>query len=205
MPTGAPPLDAAGVRERIVAALKDAKVAIHLIGAHYGFVPEGEERSIIELQSDEATYQASTSTAARIVWLAPNVQPRPTPERPDRAGAASHRPQGGRVDVLANQTIEALKTLVLDRLNPATKATPRAEGAAMPVVYLMCDQLDRDDRGADPGLSVRPVAGGHGFRCSRAIRRRFATEHYETLKECDGVLCSGARRKRAGCATCCAT
>ena len=50
VPASAPPLDAAGVRERIVAALKDAKVAIHLIGANYGFVPEGEARSIIELQ-----------------------------------------------------------------------------------------------------------------------------------------------------------
>ena len=93
VPAGAPPLDAAGVRERIVAALKDAKVAIHLIGAHYGFVPEGEERSIIELQSDEAIYQASTSTAARIFWLAPNAQRGPTTERLDRAGAAAVVPR----------------------------------------------------------------------------------------------------------------
>ena len=63
------------MRERVLAALRDAKVAIHLIGALYGFVPEGEERSIVELQSDEAIYQASTSSAARIFWLAPNAQP----------------------------------------------------------------------------------------------------------------------------------
>lgn len=36
VPRGAPPFDAAGVREETVAALRDAKVAIHLIGAHYG-------------------------------------------------------------------------------------------------------------------------------------------------------------------------
>ena len=119
------------MRERLLAALREAKVAIHLIGAHYGFVPEGEERSIIELQSDEALYQASASTAARIFWLAPNVQP-----QDPRLGALVERlqkpsPQGGRVDLLANQTIEALKTLVLDRLNPVTKAAPQPRGPSV--------------------------------------------------------------------------
>ena len=38
VPAGAPPLDAAGVRERVLASLRDARVAVHLIGAHYGFV-----------------------------------------------------------------------------------------------------------------------------------------------------------------------
>ena len=188
VPTGAPPLDAAGVRESVLAALRDAKVAIHLIGAHYGFVPEGEERSIIELQSDEAIYQASTSTAARIFWLAPNAQP-----QDPRLSALVDRlqkqsPQGGRVDLLANQTIEDLKTLVLDRLNPVSKAAPAAAKAASARGLPDVRSARPRRRGADPGFPVRPVAGSHGFRCSRAIRRRFATEHYETLKECDGVL-----------------
>ena len=187
VPTGAPPLDAAGVRERIIAALHDAKVAIHLIGAHYGFVPEGEERSIIELQSDEAIYQASTSTAARIFWLAPNAQ-----TRDPRLTAWVERVQkpslkGGRVDLLAKQTIEALKTLVLDRLNPVSKAAPGAVGAASAVVYLMCDQLDLaavapiQDFLFGQSLEVRlPLFEGN----SEQIR----DEHYETLKECEGAL-----------------
>jgi hypothetical protein len=193
VPTGAPPLDAAGVREHIVTALKDAKVAIYLIGAHYGFVPDGEERSIIELQSDEAVYQESTSTAARIVWLAPNVKPHP------RLSALVERvqqssPKGGRVDVLANQSIEALKTLVLDRLNPLPKAAPRAENPrdrgsnkVLPVVYLLADQLDREAVKPiqnflfDQSLEVRlPLFEGD----SEEIRR----EHYATLEECKGVL-----------------
>ena len=50
VPTGAPSLDATSVRASVLAALGEAKVAIHLIGALYGFVPEGVARSIIELQ-----------------------------------------------------------------------------------------------------------------------------------------------------------
>lgn len=187
VPTGAPPLDAGRVRQGVVAALREAKVAIHLIGASYGFVPDGEERSIIELQSDEAIYQASNSTAARVFWLAPSAQP-----QDPRLSALVDRvqtqyPQGGRVDLLANQTIEALKTLVLDRLNPAPKAAPEAVKAASPLVYLMCDQLDRatvepiQEFLFEQSLEVRlPLFEGD----SEEIRE----EHYETLKECDGVL-----------------
>ena len=49
LPVGSPPLDTTRLRETVIDALRDAKVAIHLIGTHYGFVPEGGERSIIEL------------------------------------------------------------------------------------------------------------------------------------------------------------
>ena len=187
VPTGAPPLDAATVRARIVETLKDAKVAVHLIGARYGFVPEGEERSIIELQSDEAIYQESASRAARVFWLAPNTQPKDPRlitllERVQKPSA-----QAGRLDLLANQSIDALKTLVLDRLNPVTKAAPRDVGAASGLVYLLCDQLDRATVGPiqdflfDQSLEVRlPLFEGD----SDQIRE----EHYETLKECDGVL-----------------
>ena len=204
VPAGAPPLDAAGVRESVLAALREAKVAIHLIGALYGFVPEGEERSIIELQSDEALYQASNSTAARIFWLAPNAQlqdPRLS-AFVDRLQKQS--PQGGRVDLLANQTIEDLKTLALDRLNPASKAAPGAVKAASALVYLMCDQLDRanvapiQDFLFDQSLEVRlPLFEG--------IRSRFERSTTKRSRSATAYSFSGARRRRAGCAPCCAT
>jgi hypothetical protein len=143
VPTGAPPPDAAGVRESVLAALRDAKIAIHLIGALYDPVPEGEARSIIELQSDEALYQASNSAAARIFWVAPNAQPKDPRLNVLVDRLQKQSPQNGRFDLLANQTIEDLKTLVLDRLNPASKAARAVVTAASALVYLMCDQLDR--------------------------------------------------------------
>ena len=186
VPAGAPPPDATAVREGVAAALREAKVAIHLIGALYGFVPEGEERSIIELQSDEALYQASNSAAARIFWFAPNAQTQDPRLRGLVDRMQKQSPQGGRVDLLANQTIEDLKTLVLDRLNPAPKPAPVAMKAAS-AVYLMCDQLDRANVGAiedflfAQSLEVRlPLFDGD----SEEIRQ----DHYETLKQCDGVL-----------------
>ena len=186
VPTDAPPGDAARVRESVLAALREAKVAIHLVGARYGLVPEGEERSIIELQCDGVLYQASNSTAARIFWLAPNAQPQDPRLRALVDRLQKQSPQDGRFDLLANQTIEDLKTLVLDRLNPP-KAAPAVVTAASALVYLMCDQLDRanvapvQDFLFDQALEVRlPLFDGD----SEQIRE----EHYETLKVCDGWL-----------------
>lgn len=187
VPTGAPSLDSKVVRASILAALREARVAIHLIGTLYGFVPEGEAHSIIELQSDEALYQESNSTAARIFWLASNAQPQDS-----RLSALVDRlqkqsPQSGRVDLLLNQTIEDLKTLVLDRLNPVSKPAPGTVMPASALVYLMCDQRDRENVAPiqdflfDQSLEVRlPLFDGG----AEQIRE----EHYETLKECDGVL-----------------
>jgi len=187
VPSGAPPLDTAGVREHLAAALRDAKIAIHMIGAHYGFVPEGEHRSIIELQSDAAIYQASGSTAARIFWLAPNLHTQDP--RLIAFLEQMHKPSrhDDRFDLLANQTIEVLKTLVLDRLNAAPKAAQKSAGPASSVVYLICDQLDRalvapiQDFLFDQSIEVKlPLFEGD----SDQIRQ----EHFETLAECDGVL-----------------
>ncbi len=187
VPSGVPPLDATSVCANVCAALREAKVAIHLIGALYGFVPEGEARSIVELQCDQALYQAADSAAARIFWLAPNAQPQDPRLIAFLDRLQKQPPQGGRVDLLANQTIEDLKTLTLDRLNPVSKPAPVANTAESALVYLMCDQLDRpavipiQDFLFDQFLEVRlPLFDGD----SEQIRE----EHYETLKECDGIL-----------------
>jgi len=187
VPAAAPPLEAGRLRDAVADALREAKVAIHLIGAHYGFVPEGDERSVVELQIDAAAAAVSPDGPARIFWLAPHEQVRDP--RLDALVSRVQRqaPAGRPVDVLVNQSVETLKALVLDRLKPAPA---QIEKAATPVgagVYLICDPLDREsvtplqDFLFDQSLEVRlPLFDGE----ADAIRE----EHYETLKECDGVL-----------------
>jgi len=194
VPIGAPPLTAADVRREVVAALSEAKVAIHLIGALYGFVPEGELRSIIELQSDEALYESANSVAARILWLAPNTQLQ-DPRLSAFVDRLQRQPPRG-LDLLANQSIETLKTVVLDRLHATPKAAPRHTVPPAVTVYVICDQLDRADVAPiedflfNQSLEVRlPLFEGD----SEEIR----TEHYETLKECDGVLIFWGKSKES--------
>jgi len=186
LPDGTPPLDAAALRQSVSEGLREAKVAVHLVGNHYGFVPEGEQRSVIELQCDDSIYQSSHSAAARVFWLAPSASAEDSRVVALRDALQRQLPSAARVDMLTKQTIEDLKTLVLDRLNTTSKPAARVKTASA-CVYLMCDQLDREsvapiqDFLFDQSLEVRlPLFDGDADQ----IR----AEHYETLKECDGVL-----------------
>ena len=186
VPTGAPPLEAAALRAAVADALREARVAIHLIGAHYGFVPEGDERSVVELQIDAAATAAAAGGSARILWLAPG-SPARDPRLDALLGRMQQAPAGRPMDVLVNQSVETLKALVLDRLKPAPAPVATMPAAAGAGVYLICDPLDRQsvsplqDFLFDQSLEVRlPLFDGE----ADAIRE----EHYETLKECDGVL-----------------
>jgi hypothetical protein len=156
-----------------------------MIGAHYGFIPEGDEHSVVELQYAEAAAEAA-SMAAAIVWIAPGAA---TAQEPRIKGlidrVKENPPRRGSWDVLVNQDLDRLKALVLDRLNPAPAVPAGPSGA--PIVYLMCDRLDHDDgvrlRDAllEQSVDVRlPLLEGS----AEDIRR----DHYETLTQCDAVL-----------------
>jgi hypothetical protein len=194
VPVGSPPLESVGVRETVLAMLGEAKVAVHLVGAVRGFVPEGEGASIVEIQSDEELYRESGSSAHRVVWLsAARTRDADVSLLIERLQGL---PGGGQLDFLANQSLEDLKTLVLDRLNPPAKAVPALVRTETPLVYLICDQLDRSDVVPivnylfDQSLEVRiPLFDGD----SGEVR----TEHYELLKECDGVLVFWAKANGA--------
>lgn len=187
VPVGSPPLDAAALRQAVSEALRDAKVAVHLIGNHYGFVPEGERRSVVELQCDDLLYQSSQSTAARILWLAPAVSTDDSRVTTFRESLQEQVPTTAHLDLLASQTIEDLKALVLDRLGATPKAATTRIGTAPACVYLMCDPLDREsvapiqDFLFDQSLEVR-------LPLFDADADQIRVEHFETLKECDGVL-----------------
>lgn len=191
VPAGEPPYLAQHLLQAAREGLQQADLVLHLIGGHYGFVPEGDTRSVVELQADGQAYAAAASHAPRIYWVAPGV-PAPDARLATMLDRVQAQPgNGARLDMLVNKTLEDLKTLAMDRLNPAIPATatgPAAPGAAASGrVYLLCDQLDRPDISAlhdhlfEQGLEVRlPLFEGD----ATDIR----TEHETLLAECDGVL-----------------
>ena len=180
VPTGAPPLDAAGVRESILAALREAKIAIHLVGALYGFVPEGEERSIIELQSDEALYQASNSAAARIFWLAPNAEPQDPRLRAlvDRLQS----PQGGHVRPARQSDHRGPQDPGAGSPEPAEGGAGSRDGSNCPGLSDVRSARPRK-RCADAGFPFRPVPGSQ----ASPLRRRFGADPSGALRNAQGV------------------
>ena len=59
--------------------LEDCSLSIHLIGSAYGEIPEGSDRSIIDIQNQLASEQSvikkqKDEEFSRLIWIAPNLK-----------------------------------------------------------------------------------------------------------------------------------
>ncbi len=69
--------DSLGEFERIVRkGIDEASLSIHLIGSAYGEIPEGADRSIVDLQNRfaaEKSAHVSKEEFTRLIWISPNL------------------------------------------------------------------------------------------------------------------------------------
>jgi len=189
LPDGPMPLDSQALRAAVEQALQGTQLAVHLLGRRYGVVPEGEDSSVVQLQCEAAT------APRRVLWIGPDELPREARMAAWLERLRREPPPG--CDLLERQSVEALKTLVLARLEPRpdAPAAGAAQGAAAPLraadaavrIYLVCDSADTEtvaplvDRLFDAGYEVSlPL-----FDADDETTRR---EHLESLREVDGVL-----------------
>jgi cellulose biosynthesis protein BcsQ len=169
----------AAVREHL--ARSDASV--HMIGQRYGIIPEGDQRSHVELQWElAAEYSLNHPSFSKIVWIPPDL----TPADP-RLGEFVNRLEdtvGDRVDVLKTN-LEYLKSAVLAMLDPTP---PRPTGErALAFVYLICDNLD-----ADAVLPISRYLDERGCEVATSLGDDQSVDaaryHRERLVDCDAVL-----------------
>lgn len=79
LPKNTLPTTASELERTVRKDLEESQFSIHLIGSAYGEIPEGSERSIVDMQNRLA---AETTTAkhqrkdefARLIWIAPNLR-----------------------------------------------------------------------------------------------------------------------------------
>lgn len=173
--------------------LSQSRLSIHLIGRHYGLVPEGGQQSIVEMQQDLAASRGADASFSRLTWIPSELQI--SDERQRRLlDRLRLDPRGGATADLIETYFEDFRTTVqtwVRRPKPAATAVASttevvAEEAA-PRVYLVADERDlgRLDPWADwlfgQGLEViRPIYDGD----EREIREY----HEENLAGCDGLL-----------------
>ncbi|MGI9293747.1 MAG: DUF4062 domain-containing protein, partial [Pseudomonadales bacterium] len=142
LPEDALPLDSAKLAEVVAADLKRSKLAIHFVGSNYGFIPEGDRRSVVRLQNDLAAAQSAEQDLARLIWIPPGPK-------------STHEKQQQFIDHLQNDTeshrgadflktgIEELKTTIRDRLRGKPEAALQtASEEDLIRAYLICDQRD---------------------------------------------------------------
>jgi hypothetical protein len=171
-------------------SLSQCRVSVHLIGRNYSLVPEGGDRSLVEMQHELATERGSDARFHRIAWV-PDGQQVADQRQQKVIERIAMDPRGAtRADFLETM-FEDLRTAVMERMArpldaPAAAAAP-ADAGAVPMVYLMADQRDADaiqpwaDALFDHGLEVvRPLFDG-----DESDIREY---HEDNLRFCDAVL-----------------
>jgi len=144
LPTSKPKLE-----QLVRGCLLRSRLSVHLIGEHYGFVPDQEpERSVIWLQQDLARERGVDAEFSRLIWLPPGLDPKDERQRRfiETLQNAFHSTNGSD---LVQTKIEDLKTIIQEKLNPTPKPTAsKKTDDGLRRVYLVCDQRDLEVIGA---------------------------------------------------------
>ena len=157
LPAGDLPYRAAAYKDKVRECLKQAVLSVHLVGAEYGFVPEGETKSNVWLQHNLAMERASDRHFLRLIWMTGDVAS-PDQRQQDFITYLNEDAGVQRGADLLNGNIEDLKTVIHESLaksrrrqeSPPPAAETRTAGAAVtraadePMrIYIMCDRADR--------------------------------------------------------------
>jgi len=182
------PWNAPALREAVRQYLKLSRLSVHLIGEHYGVIPEMEtERSIVRLQQEMAIERGDTCEFSRLIWMPPDLQPKDELQRrfvTDLQNSFSSHNGSELLQVKLEDLKTVIRTKLAQKSKPATVVNQQA-GASR--VYMICDQQDVD--------AVEPVVN-HLFEqgCEVTLPLLDGTEsevlndHKENLLLCDAVL-----------------
>ncbi len=161
LPAGDLPYRANAYKDKVRESLKQAVLSVHLVGAEYGFVPEGETKSNIWLQHDLAIERSKDQNFLRLIWNPDEVA---IPDVRQQGFVAKLHEEAGvqRGADLLNGNFEELKTVIHEKLAEIRKrqdvpqqrqapaeTEPGAGGVPArapddPVgVYIMCNPADR--------------------------------------------------------------
>lgn len=187
LPDKSLPLVGKEFQQEVSDYLNRSKLAIHLIGEHYGIIPEGANRSIIELQNDLAAMRGES--LRRIIWMPVGLEAQDEHQQRFinqlRLGLSSQKG----TDLLETR-LEDLKTVIQEKLNEQNKPEAAADvaGNENPAnVYLICDKQDID--------SVRPVEDylfNKGLDVTlpamEGDESQIIQDHKDNLMMCDAVM-----------------
>jgi hypothetical protein len=179
--------------------LKECRLSIHLIGDSYGDIPQGSDRSIIEIQNQLAAdhsiefesipYTANTNAFKRLIWLSPNA--RFTNER-QKVFIENLKRDAAKMNAaeLLQTPLEDLKNIIRNELNEndADAQIHISESASeFPKVYLIYDKVD-----AESGKDLAKIIAGKGNEVLHPILQgelmQVRSHHFDNLRKCDVAM-----------------
>ncbi len=191
--------------EDVSSFLKQTELSVHLIGENYGIVPEGTQKSIVEIQNEVAASASAASGLQRLIWVPEGYSP-----KEERQQSFINKLNEGTEGItgadLIFSSLEDFKGIMTDKIAsiekakqkeeekkekekaaPAATAVAAAEKSGSRIVYLICDMLDLDD--------IRPLEDflfNNGCEVMLPIfegeESQIREDHVENLKMCDVAI-----------------
>lgn len=183
-------LDIDSYNEEIKEMLSESILSIHMIGSNFGFVPEGTEKSNIQLQHEMANSLDTPNSKGILIWIPPQIEIKDERQIRFVEELKNSESMLKGADLLIS-SLEDLEFAIEDKLivKSKVKDTPEEsfDNEGPKQVYLICDQTDIDDVQEldnllfDKGFDVVLPA----FEGDQTDIR---LDHQENLKNCDAVL-----------------
>jgi hypothetical protein len=184
------PLVASELVAAVQSCLREADIAIHFVGEHFGLVPEATELSVVALQNQVAARFCDNSSLKRLIWI-----PRGLQARDERQTSFIRQLQSDPRAItgaeLIADTLENLKVLLRtrwEREQAGRDGLPQQRAAGgTPRVYLICDQ--QDEAALEP---LEDFFYAEGIEVSLPGFEAEETEvqqiHIQNLRDCDAAL-----------------
>jgi hypothetical protein len=180
--------------ESVSECIGRAKLSVHLIGGHYGIIPEGAGgRSIVRLQNEVAAKRSREGAFSRLLWLPVGLKPQE--DEPAQAQFLEQLKTDGEMQrgaELLETSLEELKSIIQLRLSSNGQKTKASPGNSPLKIYLIFDK--RDVQGVLPlnkylsaekrfEVLLPPLDDEGGAQEAQPF-----DIHKENLKECDAAL-----------------
>lgn len=181
--------------EDVTTLIKESQLSIHIIGENYGLVPEGTQKSIVDIQNEVAAAVSKNNNLKRLIWIPEDKYP-----KEDRQIAfVNQLKQTTEITFGADiiqSSLEHFKEIVKDKLHTIIREKEKLSAAtnsesvssgASGIIYLICDILDLNE--------IKPLEDylfNSGYEVMRPIFEGDETlirqDHIENLKLCDAAI-----------------
>jgi hypothetical protein len=188
------PRDEADYVAAVEGLLVRCQLAIHLVGANYGAVPDGpSQKSVPMLQNELAAKQSKSGTLTRLIWLLEGTHSEQLSQQAF-IEALHHDADAQFGADLITGDLETLKTAIhatLKKLEKPDPAPPAEHADTIDrrrlMIYVICTEKDRKAT-----VPVRKSCKDHGFEVAIPAFVGDATAvreaHQQFLTNCDAVL-----------------
>jgi hypothetical protein len=133
--------------ERIVRKdLEECSLSVHLIGSAYGEIPEGSDRSVLDIQNKLAAEHAVIKRSrkeefSRLIWIAPNLRNASEKQKSFIESLRRDIEAQEGAEILQNP-LEDFKTIMREELVASRHAHPEVVTSSGKTIYFVHDKVD---------------------------------------------------------------